>query len=210
MSACHDHCHVHAPPTDAAYQRVLWIAFVVNAAMFVVEIVAGVTAGSAALKADSLDFLGDAANLAITLFALGLAGAWPSRAALLKGLSMGAFGLFVLGDTVVKAATGGVPEPLTMGVVGTMALAANAGVALLLYSHRNGDSNRRSAWLCSRNDAIGNLAVLLAASGVFASGTGWPDFIVAAVMAALALSGARQIIAQAVGELRAAAAMAGD
>jgi len=213
MSACCEHDHGHGRsegPVDDGYRRVLWIALAVNAAMFAVEIVAGLTAGSAALKADALDFFADAANYAISLFAIGLAGLWTSRAALLKGACMAAFGIYVLGDTALKLATGAVPEPLTMGIVGVVALAANGGVAALLYRHRSGDANRRSVWLCSRNDAIGNVAVLLAASGVFASGTGWPDFVVAAVMAGLALTSARSIIFHALDELRRPAAAPAD
>jgi cation diffusion facilitator family transporter len=214
MSACCDHDHGCAPSggsQDAAFRRVLWIAFAVNAAMFAVEIAAGVTAGSAALKADALDFLSDAANSAISLFALGLAGLWTSRAALLKGACMGAFGLYVLGDAAMKIVSGTVPEPVTMGLVGILALAANGGVAILLYRHREGDANRRSVWLCSRNDAIGNIAVMIAASGVFASGTGWPDVAVAVIMAGLALTSSRRIILHALEELRRpTAAMAAD
>jgi Co/Zn/Cd efflux system component len=204
MSACCDHDHGCAPTKapDQAYRRSLWVALVINALMFGVEIVAGVAASSAALKADALDFLADAANYAISLFAIGLAGYWTSRAALLKGACMGVFGLYVLGDTALKLATGTVPEPMTMGVVGVLALVANGSVAVLLFSHRGVDANRRSVWLCARNDAIGNVAVLLAASGVFVSGTGWPDLIVAAIMAGLALTSARAIIRQALGELR--------
>jgi Co/Zn/Cd efflux system component len=200
------HCgHDHAPvpgPGDHAFRRVLWVALAINTAMFAVEIGAGVTSGSAALKADALDFFADAANYAISLMVLGRVAAWGSRAALIKGTSMLIFGLFVIADTIYRITTQAVPEPVTMGAVGAAALAANLGVAALLYRFRNGDSNRRSVWLCTRNDALGNLAVLLAASGVFASGTGWPDYAVAAIMAGLALSGARQIIAQARGELR--------
>ncbi|HEX9466017.1 MAG TPA: cation transporter [Alphaproteobacteria bacterium] len=202
MSACCDHGCAPTQAADRGYRRILWVALAINAAMFAIEIVAGFTASSAALKADALDFLADAANYAISLFAIGMAGYWTSRAALLKGASMGAFGLYVLGDTALKLATGSVPEPVTMGAVGVLALAANGSVAALLFSHRGIDANRRSVWLCARNDAIGNVAVLLAASGVFVSGTGWPDFLVAAIMAGLALSSARLIIRQALGELR--------
>ena len=204
MSACCDHDHGCAAPSpgDRTYRRILWVALLVNALMFGVEIVAGVAADSAALKADALDFLADAANYAISLLAIGLAGYWTSRAALLKGTCMAAFGLYVLGDTALKLATGTVPEPMTMGVVGVLALVANGSVAALLFSHRGVDANRRSVWLCARNDAIGNVAVLLAASGVFVSGTGWPDFIVAAIMAGLALTSARSIIRHARAELR--------
>jgi Co/Zn/Cd efflux system component len=206
MSAHCDH-HDHAPPSadDHTYRRVLSIALVVNAAMFVVEIGAGLTSGSAALKADALDFFADAANYAISLMVLGRAAAWGSRAAIVKGSSMLVFGLFVIADTVYRLAAQVVPEPVTMGAVGVAALTANFAVAALLYRFRDGDANRRSVWLCTRNDALGNVAVLLAASGVFASGTGWPDYAVAAIMAGLALTGARQIILHALSELRAPA-----
>ncbi len=200
---CDDHCHAPAPgPSDYGFRRALWIALVVNASMFVVEIVAGLFAGSAALKADALDFFGDASNFAISLFALSLAGAWTSRAALVKGISMGGFGLYILGEAAAKIFTGAVPEPATMGIVGCLALAANVGSAVVLYRHRGGDANRRSAWLCSRNDAIGNVAVLVAAGSVSLTGTGWPDIIVAAIMAGLELTSAQAIIRHAWDELR--------
>ena len=186
---------------DAAWRRVLWIALVINAAMFGVEIVAGVTAGSASLKADALDFLGDAANYAISLGVAGMALAWRARAAMAKGVSILLFGLWVLGSTVWVATQGIVPAAETMGIVGMIALVANLACAAMLWRHRAGDANRRSVWICSRNDAIGNIAVVAAALGVFGTGTGWPDIMVAAIMAALALSGGWQIIRQARGEL---------
>ncbi|NWK98756.1 cation transporter [Sphingobium lactosutens] len=189
---------------DAAWRRVLWIALVINAVMFGVEIVAGVTAGSASLKADALDFLGDAANYAISLGVAGMALVWRARAALAKGVSILLFGLWVLGNTVWMVAQGAVPAAKTMGIVGVIALVANLVCAAMLWRHRAGDANRRSVWICSRNDAIGNIAVVAAALGVFGSGTGWPDIAVAAIMAALALSGGWQIIRQAGGELRSA------
>jgi Co/Zn/Cd efflux system component len=181
---------------------VLWVAFAVNALMFVVEVAAGAGARSSALHADALDFLADAANYGISLFVLGAALRARASAALLKGLSMGTFGLWVVGRAAYHAATGTVPAPEVMGVVGVLALAANLGVAALLYAYRRGDSNMRSVWLCTRNDALGNVAVVLAASGVFATGSGWPDALVALGMAALALSGAAQIVRQALAELR--------
>lgn len=189
---------------DAAWRRVLWIALAINAAMFGVEIVAGVTAGSASLKADALDFLGDAANYAISLGVAGMVLAWRARAAMAKGMSILLFGMWVLGNTVWMAAQGVVPAAETMGIVGMIALVANLGCAAMLWRHREGDANRRSVWICSRNDAIGNIAVVAAALGVFGTGTGWPDIAVAAVMAGLALSGGWQIIRQARGELRGA------
>jgi cation diffusion facilitator family transporter len=194
----HDHAHGHA---DIAYRRVLWAALAVNVLMFAVEIVAGLNAGSTALLADSLDFLGDAANYGISLFVLGMSLAWRARAALLKAASMGLFGLWVAGTAIHHAIVGTVPDAPVMGVVGALALVANLGVALLLFRHRDGDSNRRSVWICTRNDAIGNLAVLGAALGVFGTGTLWPDFAVAAIMAGLALWGSAQVLRHAVAEL---------
>ncbi len=204
MSAsCHgDHCHAtEAATTSPRYRRVLWAALWINALMFAVEIVGGLQSGSVSLLADAVDFFGDAANYAISLVVLGAALAWRARAALFKGLSMGAFGVFVLGRTLWGVYTGTPPEPLTMGLVGALALLANVSVAVMLYAWREGDANMRSVWLCSRNDAIGNGAVMIAALGVFGSGSAWPDLLVAAVMAGLALSAARSVIVQARAEL---------
>ena len=204
MACCHDdHCSAPKPGgADPRWRRALWIALAVNAGMFVLEIAAGVAAGSASLQADAMDFAGDAANYAISLGVAGMALAWRARAALLKGASLGVLGLWVLAATVWHAVAGTLPSAETMGAVGVLALAANAGVALMLFRWRGGDSNMRSVWLCSRNDAIGNAAVVLAAAGVFGTGTGWPDIIVASVIAALGVFGGWQIVRQAAGELR--------
>lgn len=204
------HCCATPPAASATasprYRRALWVALVVNALMFGVEIASGLRAGSVALLADAVDFAGDAANYGLALAVLSLGLAWRARAAALKGASMAAFGVFVLGRAAWAAFTGEPPEPLTMGVVGVFALLANAGVALLLYAHRDGDANMRSVWLCSRNDALGNLAVLLAAAGVFGTGSAWPDLVVALIMAALALSAGLTVMRQARHELAQAAA----
>jgi Co/Zn/Cd efflux system component len=184
------------------YRRVLWAALLVNAAMFAVEVIAGAGARSSALQADALDFLADAANYAISLFVLGAMLQTRAAAALIKGFSMGAFGLWVIGRAVYHVATGTVPEPEVMGAVGVLALVANAGIAALLYRYRAGDSNMRSVWLCTRNDMLGNAALLLAASGVLVTGRGWPDALIALGMAGLALTGASQIILQAASERR--------
>ncbi|CDH46752.1 MAG: cation transporter [Candidatus Competibacteraceae bacterium] len=196
------HCCHHRPPPPSAdrrdrYHIVLWIALLVNAAMFAVEISTGIQAGSVSLLADSLDFLGDAANYGITLWVLRLSLAIRARAALLKAVSMAAFGVWVIGVAISNTVAGITPDAPTMGMVGGLALAANLAVAALLYGYRDGDSNRRGAWLCTRNDALGNLAVLLAALGVFGTGAAWPDLIVAAIMAGLALTSAVQVIRQA-------------
>jgi Co/Zn/Cd efflux system component len=206
MSAhCCSH-HDHEPDTaarDARYRRVLWAVLAINATMFVVEIGAGLAAGSASLQADALDFLGDAGNYVISLFVIGMALRYRATAALAKGATMGLFGVWVVATVVWHAFAGTVPEPMTMGAVGGAALLANAASFGLLWAYRHGDSNMRSVWICSRNDVIGNLAVLLAALGVFGTGTGWPDIVVAAVMAALALQGAWVVIRHSAGELRA-------
>jgi len=200
---CCDHDHGCAgdrqPPP--AYRRVLVIALLVNAAMFGVEVLAGVSAGSVSLLADSLDFLGDAGNYGISLWVLGMGVVARARASLLKAVTMAAFGAGVLATALWNLSHGGVPDAPTMGLIGGLALLANVGVAVLLYAWRDGDSNMRSVWLCTRNDAIGNLAVMAAALGVFGTGTAWPDLIVAAIMASLALSASVQIIRQARREL---------
>lgn len=191
---CSSGCSTKA--VDPAFRRALWIALAVNASMFVVEMGGGLAAGSAALQADALDFLGDSANYIISLVVLSMASVWRTRAALVKGLSMGGFGLWVLGMTAWHAISGTLPAAGIMAWVAGAAFVANAGVAVMLYQFREGDANMRSVWLCSRNDAIGNLFVLGAASGVFASGTGWPDIVVAVVMAGLALQAAFLILRQ--------------
>jgi len=204
MSASCSHNHGHDPgaATDGKFRRVLWIALIVNAAMFVVELATAQTASSASLLADSVDFLGDAINYALSLFVLSLSLVTRARVAWLKGLSMLLFGAWVIGQAAWHAWSGIVPEAATMSVVGALALAANLGVAALLFAHRDGDSNRRSVWLCTRNDAIGNVAVLAAAAGVFGTGTGWPDVIVAAIMAMLALHSGWQVVKLAAREMR--------
>jgi Co/Zn/Cd efflux system component len=191
-----------SPVADPRYRKALWIALWLNALMFVVELGASWRSGSVALLADSIDFFGDAGNFAITLAVLGMSAPTRSRAALFKAACMGAFGVYVIGQALYNLATGVVPEPMTMGVVGFAALAVNAGVAFMLYRWRTGDSNALSVWICSRNDALGNLAVMLAALGVFGTGSAWPDLVVASGMGLLALAGAWQVVGHARHELR--------
>ena len=192
------------PPlsADPAYRRVLWIALGLNAAMFVVEIAGGLRSGSVSLLADAIDFFGDAANYGLSLAVLSMALTVRARAALLKAAAMAGFGVFVLGRALWSAWNGVAPEALTMGAVALLALAVNVAVAWLLYRYREGDANMRSVWLCSRNDALGNIAVALAALGVAGSGAAWPDLLVAAGMAVLALVSARSVMRQALAELR--------
>lgn len=193
---CGGGCETAAKP-DPAFRRVLWIALVVNGAMFAVELAGGVRANSASLLADAADFLGDAANYAVSLFVLGLAPIWRSRAAAMKGLSMGLYGLGVLAVAAYNFNRAAVPDATTMGWIGFLALIANLSVAVLLFRFRQGDANMRSVWLCTRNDVIGNVAVLLAALGVFGTGAGWPDLVVASVLAVLGLTAAQQVLRQA-------------
>ena len=208
MSACCDGgCSTSKPPADPRYRRILWIALWVNALMFGVELLGAWRAGSVSLLADAVDFLGDAANYGISLFVLALAPVWRSRTALVKGVTMGLYGIFVLGTTLWHLRSGTVPQAQTMGAIGMAALAANCLVGALLFAYRKGDATMRSVWLCTRNDAIGNLAVLLAALGVWKAGSGLPDLLVATVMGLLGLSAARTVIGQALGELRAGAAV---
>ena len=199
-------CCSPEPPVSDSARRLLWLALAINGAMFVTEIVAGAIAGSVSLQADALDFLGDSFNYAISLAVIGFALTWRARAALFKGLTMALLGLWVLGAAAWHVAVGRVPEPIVMGVVGSLALLANALVALLLYRFRDSEANLRSAWICSRNDVLGNLAVLLAALGVFGTGSYWPDIAVATVMAVLALQGSAIVIRQSLTELRTATA----
>jgi Co/Zn/Cd efflux system component len=198
---CATACSTGQQLLDVRYRRVLSVALAVNASMFGIELAAGLAANSVSLQADSLDFLGDAANYGISLFVLGMAVHFRARAALFKGLTMGLFGFWVIGSTVWHSASGIVPQASTMGMVGFAAFVANLTVFGLLWAYRNGDSNMRSVWVCSRNDAAGNLAVLLAAAGVFGTGAGWPDVIVAGTVALLALQGSVQVMRSAWAEL---------
>jgi Co/Zn/Cd efflux system component len=200
LSCCDCETPIPALP-DPRYRRVLWVALVANALMFGVELVASFGAGSVSLLADAVDFLGDAGNYAVALFVLGLAPLWRSRTALWKGWLMLGYGVFVLAKSAWQWSADVVPQALVMGGVSVLALAVNVGVAALLYTHRQGDAQARSVWLCSRNDALGNLAVLAAAGGVAVSGQGWPDIAVALVLGGLALTSGASVIAHARREL---------
>ncbi len=184
------------------YKRRLWIIIALNATMFVVEMTAGHYAKSQALQADALDFLGDALTYGISLAVIGASIRARTNAALAKGISLFLMGLWVFGSTVYRVFYVGVPEAEIMGIIGALALATNLASVLLLVSYKDGDANVRSVWLCSRNDAIGNVAVMFAALGVWGTASGWPDLLVAAVMASLFLSSAFHIVRQAVAERR--------
>ena len=204
MSACcSGECSSAKAVVSPRFRKALWVALAINGLMFMVEIIGGLKSGSVSLLADAVDFAGDAANYGLSLAVLAMGALWRARAALVKGLTMGAYGLFVLGKTAWAAMSGVPPEPFTMGAVALLALAANVSVAAMLYAFRDGDANMRSVWLCSRNDAIVNVAVGLAALGVLGTGTAWPDLVVAVVIAALALSAGWSVVRQAHGEIAA-------
>lgn len=174
-----------------------------NAAMFVAEAGAGFVAQSVSLLADAIDFFGDAANYALSLAAFAWLPVKRARVAQVKAGSMALFGAFVLYRSIDAAVAGSAPEPVTMSVLAIVALAVNIGVAVMLFRYREGDADMRSVWLCTRNDALGNLAVLAAAAGVLGTATRWPDLLVASLMAVLAFTSARSVWRAASIELRA-------
>ncbi len=202
MSAHCGHTHNDQQASSPRYRKILWAALIINLAMFAIEIGAGFTSGSTSLLADAIDFFGDAANYGVSLAVLSAGVVLRARAALLKGACMIGFGIFVLSRAAWMYTQGGTPEALTMGTIGLLALVANVAVAAMLYAWREGDANMRSVWLCSRNDAIGNIAVMLAAVGVLGTGSAWPDLMVASGMAVLALWGGGSVIRQAAFEIK--------
>lgn len=204
MGAGHHHDHEAAvfDGMDDAYRRRLWAVIAINAIMFIVEMSAGQLARSQALQADALDFLGDSLTYGLSMAVLGASLKVRATAALAKGFSLFLMGLWVAGSTLWRIWAGGVPDAPVMGVIGVLALAANVASVLLLMSYKDGDANVRSVWLCSRNDAIGNVAVMIAAAGVWGTATGWPDLIVAGIMSGLFLSSSWQILRQAMAERR--------
>lgn len=188
-------CSAPEPRTPSpGFRRALWIALWVNLTMFLVEGVASLQSGSVSLMADAIDFFGDSANYLLSLSVLSMGMLWRGRAAMVKGITMAVFGIAVLGRAIWVAQSDITPEPMTMGAVGLLALLANLGVAIMLFKFREGDSDMRSVWLCSRNDAIGNIAVMVAALGVFGTGTAWPDLIVAAIMGTLAITAGTSVV----------------
>ena len=195
MSDGHDHAATFDGLNDD-YKRRLMLVTAINIGMFVVEMTAGQLSGSQALKADALDFAADGATYALSFWAIGKPLAVRAGAAFLKGLSLLAIGLWVAATTLYQFFVFGIPAPGVMSVVGLLALGANLLSVYLLMNYKDGDANVRSVWLCSRNDAIGNVAVVIAAGLVFVLNSGAPDLIVAGVMSALFLSSASQILVQ--------------
>lgn len=207
MACSENHCgNTVFDGQSAAYRRALWIVIVINATMAMVEMTGGLIGQSVALQADALDFIGDAATYGLSLAVIGRSLKVRSMAAIIKGLSLLLLGLWVLGSTIYRVFVLQLPDPIVMGAIGVLALAANMVSVLILLRFRDGDANVRSVWLCSRNDAIGNFAVVLAATGVFATQTGWPDVVIAGGMAALFLCSATGILRQARREWQAEAA----
>jgi Co/Zn/Cd efflux system component len=198
MAGC---CGPAEAPKIARQRRVLGVVLAINLIMFAVEIGAGWHASSLALQADALDFLGDSLNYAVALFVLGRSLTWRAGTAFAKGAVMFGFGVFLAGASVYHGLVGSAPEATVMGVIGALALVANLACALMLFGFRGEDANLRAVWLCSRNDAIGNLAVLAAAAGVVLSGTAWPDLAVGLAMAALAVWAGLSVMRQARDEL---------
>lgn len=192
--ACNS-CSAPEPKSPApGFRKALWIALWVNLAMFLVEGIASLQSGSVSLMADAIDFFGDSANYLLSLSVLSMGMLWRGRAAMVKGITMVLFGVAVLGRAIWVMQSGITPEALTMGAVGFLALVANMGVAFMLFRFREGDSDMRSVWLCSRNDAISNIAVMVAALGVFGTGTAWPDLAVATVMGGLAITAGVSVV----------------
>jgi len=202
MAGCGCGENVQFDGVSTGYKHILWVVIAINVVMFTVETGASIVAQSMALRADALDFLGDSLTYSITLLAIGHSLRWRASAALFKGATLAVMGLWVFSSTLYRSFVLGLPNEIVMGSVAMMAFMANLTSALLLLKYRNGDSNVRSVWLCSRNDAIGNLAVLLAAGVVFTTQSPWPDLFVAFAMALLFLHSAWLILRQAIGELR--------
>lgn len=198
MSAhCPSHASASFEGTSQTYKRILIVVAAINLLMFLVETFGGRLAGSTALQADALDFLADFVTYTGSLLVIGKSLKVRANVALLKGCSLAVMGLYVFGATLYRFFVLSTPEAVTMSAIGVLALAANVMSVLLLFRWRNGDANVHSVWLCSRNDAIGNIAVILAAGLVAWTKTGWPDVIVAGIMATLFLSSAWQIVRRA-------------
>ncbi|MEK7394699.1 MAG: cation transporter [Fibrobacterota bacterium] len=199
MSGSCSDCGCSGKPlnTNHGYIRALRWALVLNFALFFVEIVGAVDSGSVSLLADAIDFFGDAVNFGASLVVIGMAAVWSSRLALAKGLVMATWGVLILARAVWAHFAGGVPVHETMTWISILALGTNLAVAAMLYRHRAGDANRSSVWLCARNDALANIAVLTAAQGVALTGKGWPDIAAAVPMALIGFRSGVSVISKA-------------
>lgn len=179
----------------------LRVVLVLNGVMFAVEVTAGLIAGSIAVLADAADMLGDALVYGFSLYVLHRGPRWKAWGAMAKAVLMALFGLFVLGQILYRLSHPEVPVHELMGAVGVLALACNAACWALLWRHREDDLNMRSVWLCSRNDLIANALVLVAAAGVWALASPWPDIVAGAFIAALFARSALVVAREAHGEL---------
>jgi Co/Zn/Cd efflux system component len=200
-SCCENVCKVELNETNKSFKKILWIALILNFLMFFVEVIFGFLSHSLSLKADAIDFLGDSANYFMTLFVLNSIIQTRAKVSLLKAAFMFSFGLWILTEAIIRFTSKELPNFITMSWIGLLALVVNAFVAFLLYKFRNGDSNMQSVWLCSRNDAIGNIAVIFASAGVFYLSSKWPDLIVAIFMAALSVNSSYKVLKLASAEL---------
>ena len=194
-AACHHH---HAPDPDngvtPGQRRALWAALLINAAMFVTEITGGALVGSVGLQADAVDFFGDAVNYGLSIMVLGMASVWGTRVAFVKGVAMIGFGIWVAANIVHHLIAGTVPSAPVMGAIAFIAMLANIACALILFRFRGKDANMASVWICTRNDALSNVAVMIAASGVWISASGVPDLIVGGLIGGLAIFGGLQVL----------------
>jgi len=201
MDACCEEKAEELKTLRGEHKNVLIVVLVINAVLFVVEAGAGLFAHSTALLADSLDMLGDSLVYGFSLYVLWRTAEWRATAAVLKGIVMAAFGIGVLAEAVYKMTAAVVPVAATMGIIGLLVLLGNGLCFLLLFRHRSDDLNMRSTWLCSRNDIIANLSVLLAAAGVRIFDSGWPDILVGAAIAALFLRSALTVLQESFAEM---------
>lgn len=202
MSDCGCEADTARAGVDPAYRRALWIVVLLNLGFGVIELAGGYLAGSQALKADSLDFIGDGSITLVGLLALGWAAAARSRTALIQGLFLATLGLGVIGTAIWRAFNAIPPEADLMGGIGVVALVVNIMAALVLARFRDqGDATARAIWLFSRNDALANVAVIIAAGLVAWTGEAWPDLVVAGVIALLFLHSAYDIVRDAIGEM---------
>jgi Co/Zn/Cd efflux system component len=202
MDACCEQKAEEINTLRGEHRKVLIVVLVINAALFVVEAGAGLLAHSTALLADSLDMLGDSLVYSFSLYVLSRSTGWKATAALLKGIVMAAFGIGVLAEAVYKMTASVVPVAATMGIIGLLVLLGNGLCFLLLFRHRSDDLNMRSTWLCSRNDIVANLSVLLAAAAVRIFDSGWPDILVGTAIAGLFLRSALTVLQESSAEMQ--------
>lgn len=191
----HDHHDDLAPQLHKqSFRNILIFSMIVNFGMFFVEVAYGYFANSLSLKADAIDFFGDGVNYLASLLVINSVLSLRAKVSMAKALTMIVFGIVILVNGITQLINGDIPNSFTMTWVGVLALVSNVLVAVLLFKFREGDSNMQSIWLCSRNDAISNIAVVLAAGGVYLTSNAWPDILVAGFMAYLSLTSGFQVL----------------